>query len=282
VFASVLPQAAMAAAAVTALTGSHAHPALVALQIAAATLAGLAAVGYLRRSERDHDEFSGWLAIAAIFAAASHTDYALDLTIYTARVSMGDLFRFCFYAALLAGSMHEIRSYWRQMASVLVAAERRRIARDLHDGLSQELAYMTRKLSGQPDFADEEMVPQLQASVDRARLASRQAIDMIASPGQLPIAEALTEAAGELAERFRLDLDLDLASGIGIAPARADALVRIACEAVTNAARHSGARTVSLMLRHDGGRVHMRVRDSGKGFDAAECQPGYGLTSMRD
>jgi signal transduction histidine kinase len=282
VLASVLPPAAMATAAVTALVGSHAHPALVALQIAAAALAGLAAVGYLRRSEQDHDEFSGWLAIAAVFAAASHAEYALDLTIYTARVSMGDLFRFCFYAALLVGSMREIRSHWRTLASVLVTAERRRIARDLHDGLSQELAYMTRKLSGQPDVADKEMLPQLQASVDRARLASRQAIDTIAAPVQLPIAEALTEAAGEVAERFGLELELDLASGIGVAPAGADALVGIACEAVTNVARHSGSPTVSLILERDGGRVRMRVRDSGKGFDAAGCRTGYGLTSMRD
>jgi signal transduction histidine kinase len=282
VLASVLPPAAMATAAVTALVGSHAHPALVALQIAAAALAGLAAVGYLRRSEQDHDEFSGWLAIAAVFAAASHAEYALDLTIYTARVSMGDLFRFCFYAALLVGSMREIRSHWRTLASVLVTAERRRIARDLHDGLSQELAYMTRKLSGQPDVADKEMLPQLQASVDRARLASRQAIDTIAAPVQLPIAEALTEAVGEVAERFGLELELDLASGIGVAPAGAHALVGIACEAVTNVARHSGSPTVSLILERDGGRVRMRVRDSGKGFDAAGCRTGYGLTSMRD
>jgi signal transduction histidine kinase len=36
------------------------------------------------------------------------------------------------------------------------------------------------------------------------------------------------------------------------------------------------------MLRRDGGRVRMRVRDSGHGFDAAGCREGYGLTSMRD
>src|SRR5262245_46080664 len=49
----------------------HGGPALVGAQLAAAVLATLAAVGYLRRSERLGDEFSGWLAIAAVFAAAS-------------------------------------------------------------------------------------------------------------------------------------------------------------------------------------------------------------------
>jgi hypothetical protein len=46
--------------------GLHAVPALIVTQLAAAVLAGLAAVGYLRRSERLGDEFSGWLAIAAV------------------------------------------------------------------------------------------------------------------------------------------------------------------------------------------------------------------------
>ena len=186
-FASALPEAITPPAAVNTLAGSRAHPALAALQIAAAALTGLAAVGYLRRCERAHDEFSGWLAIAAVFAAASHVEYALDLTIYTSRVSTGDLFRFCFYAALLAASMREIRSYWRTLALALVAAERRRIARDLHDGLSQELAFLTRRLSGLRDGScDEKVLSQLEASVDRAHLAAREAIDTIAAPDRPP------------------------------------------------------------------------------------------------
>lgn len=56
----------------------------------------------------------------------------------------------------------------------------------------------------------------------------------------------------------------------------------IACEALTNVARHSGSRKVSLVLRRDDGRVRMRVRDCGQGFDTAACGGGFGLTSMRD
>jgi signal transduction histidine kinase len=178
--------------------------------------------------------------------------------------------------------MREIWSYWRALAAATVAEERRRFARDLHDGLSQELAYLARNLSSQHGAVDEETLRQLRASVDRARLASRQAIDMVAAPGRPALADALTEAAGAVAERFGLSLSLDLASGIGMAPARADALVRIACEALTNVARHSGSRQVSLILRREGGRVRMRVRDSGHGFDTAAYRGGFGLTSMSD
>src|ERR1017187_4897288 len=245
--------------------GLHANPALTAVQIVAAVLAVAAAAGYLRRAERLADEFSGWLAVAAIFATASHVNYAFTPTIYSSQVSLGDIFRFCFYVVLLAGSMREIWSYWRALAAATVAEERRRFARDLHDGLSQELAYLARNLSSQHGAVDEETLRQLRASVDRAALA-----------------DALTEAAGAVAERFGLSLSLDLASGIGMAPARADALVRIACEALTNVARHSGSRQVSLILRREGGRVRMRVRDSGHGFDTAAYRGGFGLTSMSD
>jgi signal transduction histidine kinase len=263
--------------------GLAANPAPAAMQITAAVLTVMAAAGYLRRSERLGDEFSGWLAVAAVFATAGHVSCAFYPMIYSPRLSLGDTFRFCFYAVLLAGSVREIRSYWRTLVVLTAAEERRRIACDLHDGLSQELAYLTRNLSGLQGTVDEKTLRQLRISVDRAWAASRQAIDRVAAPARPAIAEALTEAAGEVAERFGLNLELDLASGIGLAPARADALVRIACEALTNVAKHSGSRQVSLILRRDGGRVRLQVRDSGRGFDAAACRRGgFGLRSMRD
>jgi len=282
VFGSGLPQVITSPAGPLTHYGLHPNAALAVVQIVAAVLAITAAAGYLRRFERPGNEFSGWLAMAAIFAAASHVTYALYPANYSPLVSLGDIFRFCFYVVLLTGSMREIWSYWHTLASATVAEERRRSARDLHDGLCQELAYLGRHLSGLQGAADEGTLHQLQVSVDRARLASRQAIDTVAAPGRPVIADALTEAAGEVAERFGLNLELDLASGIGMAPARADALVRIACEALTNVAQHSGSRQVSLVLRRYGDHVRMRVRDSGHGFDTAVCRGGFGLTSMRD
>jgi signal transduction histidine kinase len=273
---------------ITSAVGPHTHyawhvnTALAVVQMLAAVLAVAAAAGYLRRFGRLGDEFFGWLAIAAILAAAAHLDYASNPTIYSPQVSLADILRFCSYGVLLTGSMREIRSFWHTLAPAAVAEERRRIARDLHDGLSQELAYLSRNLSGLQGTADEETLHRLQVCVDRARLASRQAIDMIAAPGRPAIADALTAAAGEVADRFDLDLELDLGSGIGMTPARSDALVRIACEALTNVARHSGSHQVSLVLRRYGARVLMGVRDSGHGFDTTVCRGGFGLTSMRD
>jgi signal transduction histidine kinase len=269
---------------VTPAAARHGEPVVSVLESVAAAIAGTAAIGYLRRSQQVRDEFSGWLGIAAVFAVASNLSYATHAANYPAQGSRGDLFRFCFYIVLLAGSMREIRSYWHELTSVRVAEERQRIARDLHDGLSQELAYLTRNISGLRGAADDTTVRQLRFSVDRARLAARVAIHRVAAAPQRPVSDMLSEAAIEVARHLDLDLDLDLDPDlrIGIAAARANALVGIACEALTNAAWHSGSRQVSLILRRDGRRVRMRVRDSGHGFNIAACGGGFGLISMRD
>ncbi len=59
-------------------------------------------------------------------------------------------------------------------------------------------------------------------------------------------------------------------------------VVRIASEAITNAARHSGSRRVSLSVKRRGTRTQMRVSDAGSGFDLAVPADGFGLISMRE
>ena len=104
----------------------------------------------------------------------------------------------------------------------------------------------------------------------------------MAAPSGQPFEVALAKAVTEVAERYHVDLDLDLTSNIRLSVARREALVRIACEAVTNAARHSGASLVNLGLEHDGSGVRLRVSDKGHGFDIAAPGDGFGLTSMRE
>jgi signal transduction histidine kinase len=113
------------------------QPALLTLQLATAALYGLAAVGFFRWSRRSGDEFLGWLAIAGAFAAFSHINYSLYPFSYVQLVHTGDIFRLCFYATLLVGSMREIWSYWHALSEAAVLKERRRIACDLHDGAAR-------------------------------------------------------------------------------------------------------------------------------------------------
>jgi signal transduction histidine kinase len=258
----------------------QARPAVLVLLVLIALLYGVAAVGFFRRSRRAGDEFLGWLAIAAVLAAASHVNYLLYPSLYSSWVHVGDVFRLCFYAVLLAGSMREIWSYWQALPEAAVAEERRRIARDLHDGLAQELVYLRRNLDSLDGEASGDTLTRLRRAVERAQFESRRAVGTLAAPAGQAIETALAGAVGEIAERFQVGLDLDLVPGVRLSTARAEALVRIACEAVTNAARHSGSSLVRLNVERDGQRVRLRVSDQGCGFDTALPGGGYGLISM--
>jgi signal transduction histidine kinase len=260
----------------------HVHPVQLVLQLAVAVLYGLATVGFLRRSRRLGDEFFGWLAIAGVLAAASHVNYLLYPAINSQSLYAGDAFRFAFYAVLFVGSMREIWSYWRALSQAAVLEERQRIACALHDGLAQELTYMARHLDLLTGAVDEDNLVRLRRAVERAQVESRRAISTLAAPSGQPFEVALAEAVTEVSERYHVELDLDLTSGIRLSAARREALVRIACEAVTNAARHSGASRVSLGLKRDGSGVRLRISDKGHGFDTAAPGGGFGLTSMRE
>jgi signal transduction histidine kinase len=256
------------------------RPAVLVLLVVMALLYGVAAVGFFHRSRRAGDEFLAWLAIAAVLAAASHINYLLYPSLYSSGVHVGDVFRLCFYAVLLAGSMREIWSYWQALPEAAVAEERRRIARDLHDGLAQELAYLGRNLDSLDAEASGDTLTRLRRAVERAQLESRRAVGTLAAPAGQAIETALAGAVGEIAERFHVRLDLDLVPGVRLPTARAEVLMRIACEAVTNAARHSGSSLVRLNVERDGQRVRLRVSDQGCGFDTALPGGGYGLISM--
>jgi signal transduction histidine kinase len=260
----------------------HLHLAALVLELAVAVLYGVATVGFWQRSWRLGDEFFGWLAVAAVLAAASHINYLLYPAINTQSLYAGDAFRFAFYIVILLGSMREIWSYWRALSNAAVLEERQRIACNLHDGVAQELAYLARNLDALSGTADKEGLVRLRRAVERAQLESRQAIGALAAPSGLPFEIVLAAAVTEVAERYQVEIDLDITHDLLLSAVRREALVRIACEAVTNAARHSGPGRIALELERDGSRVRLRVSDRGHGFDAAAPGAGFGLTSMRE
>jgi signal transduction histidine kinase len=251
------------------------------LQLAMAVLYGGAAAGFQRRFRQGRDEFLGWLTVAAALAAASQVTYLLDATNQQFLYG-GDAFRFAFYVVLLIGSMRDIWSYWSSLPTAAVMQERQRIACELHDGVAQELAYLARNLESLDGGPDEDDLDRLRRAVERARLESRRVISAAAAPGGQAFEVALAEAATEVAERYQVELDLDLTSDIRLPAPRREAFVRIACEAVANAARHSGADRVNLGLERDGSSVRLWISDTGHGFDTADPGGGFGLTSMRE
>jgi signal transduction histidine kinase len=257
------------------------HVAQFSPQLAGAILYGVAAAGFLRCSRRRRDEFLGWLALAAMLAAASQVNYLLSAT-NPPSLYGGDVFLCFFYAILFFGSMREIWSYWHALSRAAVLEERQRIACELHDGVVQELAYLARNLEFLDEQADEAGVARLRRAVERARMESRRVISAAAVPGNRAFEVVLAETVTEIADRYRVKLDLDLTSDIRLSAPLREALTRIAREAVANAARHSGAGRIDLRLERDDSRMRLTVSDRGRGFDAADPGGGFGLTAMRE
>jgi signal transduction histidine kinase len=238
----------------------------------------VAAVGFAGRAERSGDAFFASVAVAAMLGAFARLHYVLFAPTTPSLVRSGDAFRLLFYCVLFVGAAREIRRYWRSYADNAVLEERRRIARDLHDGVAQELAYIGRRAHRIEDEEGREIV----AAAERALNDSRRAIAALTLPFDRTLAETLTDALGDVAGRHGVELDLRLAHDVDVGVQAREALARIACEAVANAARHGGAGVVRVELSR-GKRVRFAVSDHGRGFDPLRLVPGrFGLTIMRE
>jgi signal transduction histidine kinase len=257
------------------------EPALLVSQIVSLLLYAIAAVGFTRRAERTADELMTWLAAAATLAAFSRLNYFLFPSLYSEWVYAGDFLRLAFYVLILAGAVREIAAYQSELSEAAVFRERRRIARDLHDGLAQELSFI-RNQAGRLPAAQGDAAGFITEAAERALDESRHAIDTLARPIDAPLDSSVAQAAEEIAARDGVRLELELESGIEAPDAVHDALMRIVREAVSNAIRHGGARSVCVCLQRAGG-LRMTVEDDGAGLPEEGANGrGFGLVSMRE
>jgi len=260
-----------------------AHPPVLTLQLVLALLYLLAAVGFARRHRFTNDELSGWLEVACIFSAAARVNYAFHPSLYSSWVYTGDVFRLGFYLALLIGAAREIASYWTSAVAAASLEERRRLARDVHDGLAQEIAFIARNVRLLRERgAEPQLVERILRGVARAQDESRRVIGALAARVDEPLEQAVAQAARDAARRYGAAVDMELANGIALSPREREAVVRIASEAVTNAARHSGAETLRLYLERLDAGMRLEVVDDGEGFDNEEPRRGFGLVTMKD
>ena len=260
------------------------HPVFLALQLGQMAAFAIAGFGFLRSAEREPGGMLGWVAAGCMLSALSRFNYFLFPSRYTDYVYVGDALRLGFYMCLLVGGVREINSYWRSLADARVGETRRRLARDLHDGLAQELVFITaqsrRFLKRPPEAGD---LQRLSGAADRAVAESRRAIDLLGTEREQTLREALTELAEETQRRVGVPVVVD-ADHVNVNASTREAVLRIAREALMNAVRHSGAATVSLSLR-DGDPFCVTIRDDGDGFDpgAEETRRnGFGLVTMAE
>jgi len=171
--------------------------------------------------------------------------------------------------------------------------ERARIARDLHDDTGQRLALLSIDLEQLKQFSvksQSALTPQLDSLV---RIASEITSDVHnvsrrLHPSQvelLGLVRALSNFCKDFASRNSMEIRFlhpDLASTPS--PDVALCLFRVAQEAIRNVHKHSGVREATVELTELSGALHLRVSDSGAGFDPAslDAAPGIGLLSMEE
>jgi two-component system sensor histidine kinase UhpB len=183
----------------------------------------------------------------------------------------------------------------RDLAGRLLTAqeeERRRIARDLHDGVNQELAAVAIALSALDGQLPGDTTPELRWEV--ARLQSR-AVEMAEAirnlshalhPGVLQHA-GLVAALRGYCRRFEREHGLPVtfraAGELATVPADvALCLYRVTQEGLGNVARHAGARHARVTVSREGDDAVLAIADDGHGFDLAEARSrrGLGLISL--
>ena len=156
--------------------------------------------------------------------------------------------------------------------------ERRRIARELHDDISQRLATLAIHLQGSPE---------LQQTVG-AIATDLQALSHQLHSSRLEllgITVAMRHFCAEFAEQQQSTVAFDSRDvPTQLPPEIALCLFRILQESLHNAVKHSGVRQFEVQLWGSPGQIHLSVSDRGKGFDvrAARTGRGIGLISMEE
>ncbi len=201
-----------------------------------------------------------------------------------------DLDRLQAFADEAAIAIHNAQLY-EQAQKTAMLEERQRLARDLHDAVSQTLfsanviAEMLPRLWERSPEEVGKRLDQLHL-LTQAALAEMRTLLLELRPAALADAELadllryLTDALGG---RKQIAVNLTLEGQPNLPPDVKVALYRIAQEAMNNIAKHSGASEASVRLQTTPERVKLCIRDNGRGIDPARIAPDrMGLTIMRE
>ncbi|TBR07258.1 MAG: sensor histidine kinase [Lysobacter sp.] len=195
------------------------------------------------------------------------------------------------YAHLLDRLEANEREFRRLGRSVLRVQEdeRRRLARDLHDGIGQNLTALKHRLAqvrdalphgdplhGRLDDAVSLCVDTLEDTRELSRLLRPTILD------DLGLEPALRWLGRSIGESAGIAIAVEIEALPTLDGERQTLLFRIAQEALNNIAKHAQAHSVLLRLVERDGRLQLQVVDDGIGFDPSVRAQGSGLSGMRE
>lgn len=169
-------------------------------------------------------------------------------------------------------------------------AERARIARELHDSISQDLFSLSLLAAGlrRALHADPALRPEVTAMERTSARAMREMQALLLELRPVALEDAgLVPAVTELCSAYQARLAIKVNAELGevsLGPAAEHAVLRIVQEALGNAARHGEPETIGVRLSQRNGSVTIEVRDDGRGFDPGDAaeRHGMGLALMRE
>lgn len=170
-----------------------------------------------------------------------------------------------------------------------IEAERRRLAREVHDQLGQMLTAL--KMTAHRHLAGDDRNVQTLTELDALLADGIATVRRIAATLRPPLLDdlglgpALALAGRQFGERAHLDCIVRVDDGDCLDPDQATQLYRITQEALTNIARHAGASRVWIEGRSEEGTYRFAIEDDGRGMaQTGTCSdtPSFGLVSMRE
>lgn len=194
-------------------------------------------------------------------------------------------------AAKLETANLQLGEYAVQVEELTLAAERQRMARELHDTLSQGLTGLVLQLEAIKAHLEagrgERAVAIIEQSLARARstLADSRSVidDLRAVPAGMP--EAMRAKTERFTQATGIPCELSLALGDTTPPPNtSDHLLRVLNEALTNVTRHAQAGQVWVRLEAKNNHLELEIRDDGQGFEPGIVTGAghYGLLGMRE
>lgn len=247
--------------------------------VGGATLMVLAAreLGRNRRSEGS--TMMNWLAAGVLLLATALVDQLVTGPVAAGEITASVGLRLAACALIFVGLSKEVLRHQRQAAVQIAQLERRRLAGDLHDGLCQDLAFIA--AHGELIAAESGEDHPLAIAARRALDTSRAALAELAPPADQEIGDALRLVSAELSTRFGIAVVVESDARLDLPAAERNDIVRIGREAIVNAAKHAGARNVTVQIGKVSGHVVMTVLDDGIGIaPPQERDDGFGMASM--
>jgi NarL family two-component system sensor histidine kinase YdfH len=195
-------------------------------------------------------------------------------------------------AEQLEAANQQLSEYAARVEDLTLLAERQRMARELHDTLSQGLVGLILQLEAVDAHLSQHQVEKAREivglSMERARLTLSEARYTIGDlRGEKRVDLSLAEALKEELDRFKktsgVDFQFEHCVSDGLPQKTTETLVRITTEALSNILRYANAKLVRVNLSKIDEKITLIIQDDGIGFNPQQVKEGhYGIIGMRE